>query len=66
MDKQELLDLNYKVNWYIRFAWAKPEEQENAQRVNEQILSILTDGAYKSTLPDDRGRVPFPLSNPSR
>lgn len=51
---QEALELAYRTNWYIRKEWADPKQQNNARRANEQLLKVLTGGAYKSDLLDDR------------
>ena len=51
-EQKELLDLLYEENWYIKKRWGDLSQADNAQRVNEKMLSIVTRGAYPVTIFD--------------
>lgn len=49
----DALEAAYTLNWYLNEAWGNPEQKENAQKAQLNVLNILTGGAYgKSTTPE--------------
>lgn len=55
--RDELLELAYTVNWYLRELWANPEAKDDALKKNVEMIDVLTGGAYSGNL---QPQIPAP------